>query len=318
MNAPIGTDIETAAHLLREGKLVAIPTETVYGLAANALNEEAVLRVFKAKKRPNFDPLIVHAASKNAAFQWATAIPEKANLLADTFWPGPLTLILPKKPSIPYVVSSGLDTVGLRVPRHSHTQKLLELLDFPLAAPSANPFGYISPTEASHVLENLGGEIDYILDGGACTHGLESTIIGFEQGEPVLYRRGSLPKSEIEKVIGPIAEKINTSSNPQAPGQLAVHYAPQKKLLLVNPNQEPMDEDFTLITFGNNLANWEKKAKHILQLSQESDSTEAARKLYGTLREADKLTSELIIISYLPEGNLSAAINDRLKRAASL
>lgn len=318
MKAIIGTHISEAAEFLRDGKLVAIPTETVYGLAANALNEDAVLSVFKAKKRPDFDPLIVHAADMESALQWANEVPAKAKKLAETFWPGPLTLILPKKKDIPYVVTSGLETVGLRVPKHSLTQELLASLPFPLAAPSANPFGYISPTTAAHVQENLGEEISYILDGGACSHGLESTIVGFEGEQAIIYRRGSLPTSEIEKVIGPVQEKINSSSNPKAPGQLAVHYAPKKKLVLVNPGEiTTIDEPFTLINFGNILDKLIPTAETVFTFSQMGDTIEAARKFYGILREADQTENALIISAYIPNGQMADAINDRLKRAAS-
>ena len=320
MSATIGNDISAAGHFLRAGKLVAIPTETVYGLAANALNEDAVLHIFKAKKRPDFDPLIVHAADMESALGWASEIPTKAKLLAQAFWPGPLTLVLPKKKEIPYVVTSGLETVGLRVPKHSITQQLLQSLPFPLAAPSANPFGYISPTTAQHVFENLQNEIDYVLDGGACEHGLESTIVGFENGEPVIYRRGSLPKSELEKVVGPIQEKIHSSSNPKAPGQLAVHYAPRKKLVLVNPENldiTQISQPFTLLNFGSILDEIKPKAQHVLSLSTDGNITEAARKLYGTLREADVLDNPLIVSCFLPGGDMAEAINDRLKRAAT-
>lgn len=318
MSATIGNDISAASHFLKAGKLVAIPTETVYGLAANALNEEAVLNIFKAKKRPDFDPLIVHAVDMESAFGWASEIPSKAKLLADAFWPGPLTLVLPKKPEIPYVVTSGLETVGLRVPNHPVTRELLQSLPFPLAAPSANPFGYISPTTAQHVFENLQNEIDYVLDGGACEHGLESTIIGFENGQPIIYRRGSLSKSILEKVVGPICEKINSSSNPKAPGQLAVHYAPRKKLILVDAHHvNEIHQPFTLINFGNLLDSAIPKAQDVLSLSSEGNITEAARKLYGILREADALENPTIISCSLPGGDMAEAINDRLKRAAS-
>lgn len=319
MKAAFGTDIHTAAALLRQGKLVAIPTETVYGLAADGLNETAVLSIFRAKQRPDFDPLILHAADTDAAFALASEIPAKARLLAEAFWPGPLTLVLPKAERVPYVVTSGLQTVGLRVPNHALTQELLRLLPFPLAAPSANPFGYISPTTAAHVLENLGEEMDYVLDGGPCTHGLESTIVGFEGAEPVIYRRGSLPKAELEKVIGPVAEKINTSSNPKAPGQLAVHYAPRKKLVLVNPADTDalarLPRPYTLITFGNLFGTTD--AAMVFSLSETGDLSEAARKFYGTLRLADAAENPLIVSAYLPEGGMADALNDRLRRAAS-
>lgn len=316
MKTETGTDIHKAADIIRNGGLVAIPTETVYGLAADALNPEAVLRIFHVKKRPDFDPLIVHAASAQQAFQWAEHVPEKARLLAEAFWPGPLTLVLHKKEEIPYEVTSGLNTVGLRVPDHPLTLALLRALDCPLAAPSANPFGYISPTEAAHVNQHLGGQIDYILDGGPCLRGIESTIIGFEEDEPVLYRLGSLPVSEIEPLVGAVKKRLNQSSDPQAPGQLASHYAPSKKIVLWDDKSTLPAGSFCLIIFGDSLSVMRKSAYRVLSLSDEGDFTEAARKLYGVLRKADQLPCEQIITSLLPEGPLSDAINDRLKRAA--
>lgn len=321
MKAVTGTDVQAAAALLREGKLVAIPTETVYGLAANGLDEAAVLSIFRAKQRPDFDPLILHAPDMVSALVLASHVPPKARLLAEAFWPGPLTLVLPKTARIPYVVTSGLETVGLRVPRHPLTHELLRLLPFPLAAPSANPFGYISPTTAAHVAENLGNEIDYILDGGPCTHGLESTIVGFPDGEPVIYRRGSLPKTELERVVGTVSENIHSSSNPKAPGQLAVHYAPRKKLVLVHPDDAAffarLTEPFTLITFGNVFDAPATGAATVFSLSETGNLAEAARKFYGTLREADAAPNPLIVSAYLPDGDMADAINDRLRRAAS-
>lgn len=316
MKTETGTDIQQAANIIRNGGLVAIPTETVYGLAADALNPAAVLRIFRVKKRPDFDPLIVHAASAEQAFMWADSIPEKARLLAEAFWPGPLTLVLPKKEEIPYEVTSGLNTVGLRVPDHPLTLALLRTLDCPLAAPSANPFGYISPTEAAHVSQHLGGQIDYILDGGTCMRGIESTIIGFEENEPVLYRLGSLPISEIESLVGPLKKRLNQSSDPKAPGQLDSHYAPKKKLWLYDEEATLPTGAYCLITFGHSLEHLRKYALREFSLSEVGDSTEAARKLYGVLRMADQLPCEHIITSLLPEGPLSEAINDRLKRSA--
>ncbi len=186
--ATIGNDILQAKKLLLEGELVAIPTETVYGLAANALNPEAVTQIFVVKERPSFDPLIVHVASIDQAQQFITAVPEKAIQLARHFWPGPLTLVLPKQSIIPDIVTSGLSTVGIRCPDHDLTRQLLSELPFPLAAPSANPFGYVSPTTAEHVNNQLGHKIKYILDGGPCRIGLESTIVGFENDQAVIYR----------------------------------------------------------------------------------------------------------------------------------
>lgn len=312
-----GSDIQKAAAILKSGGLVAIPTETVYGLAADGLNEQAVLSVFKAKNRPDFDPIILHVASQEQAFALASRVPPAAVRLAQAFWPGPITLVLPKTGRVPYVVTSGLETVGLRVPDHPLTLSLIREVGRPLAAPSANPFGYISPTEAAHVAQNLGGIIPYILDGGPCQRGIESTIIGFESDEPVLYRRGSLPKSEIEKIAGPVREKINLSSDPQAPGQLASHYAPRKTLLIADENTAEIPaQSFCLLTFGNSLGALRPRAAEIISLSDSGDFTEAARHLYGALRRADQSACEIIIASFLPAGPQADAINDRLRRAA--
>ena len=188
--AEIGKDIEKSAALLASGELVAIPTETVYGLAGNALDEKAVVQIFKSKNRPRFDPLIVHVAGIDQVYNYVESIPEELKALAEAFWPGPLTLLLTKKSIIPDLVTSGLGKVGVRVPNHALTLSLLERLDFPLAAPSANPFGYISPTSASHVQDHLGDKLAYILDGGHCEVGLESTIVGMEEGQVIIYRLG--------------------------------------------------------------------------------------------------------------------------------
>ncbi|MES2733756.1 MAG: L-threonylcarbamoyladenylate synthase, partial [Bacteroidota bacterium] len=186
--ARIGTNISHAIDLLQQGEVVAIPTETVYGLAGNALNTKAVARIFSVKNRPTFDPLIIHTNSLEKVLQFVDEMPAQAKTLAQACWPGPLTLLLPRKDSIPDLVTSGLDTVAVRIPNHSLTLSLLEALEFPLAAPSANPFGYISPTTAEHVYNQLGKKIPYILDGGPCLVGIESTIVGFEDGEPTIYR----------------------------------------------------------------------------------------------------------------------------------
>ena len=240
--AIIGTDINKASFFLKEGKLVAIPTETVYGLAANAFNSDAVAGIFEAKNRPTFDPLIVHTYNLEKVNEFVTHIHPELLKLANAFWPGPLTLLLPKKNTIPDLVTSGLDTVGVRIPNHPITLSLLSQLNFPLAAPSANPFGYISPTTAIHVNNQLGLKIPYILDGGACKIGLESTIVGEENGEIIIYRLGGLTIEAIKTVVGKVSVQLNQSSNPKAPGQLKSHYAPKKPIYigslieLQNPN----------------------------------------------------------------------------------
>ncbi len=230
--AEIGTDINKAIDLLIKGELVAIPTETVYGLAGNALDIDAVTRIFAVKNRPQFDPLIVHVPDIIHAQKYVEEVPDQARTLADRFWPGPLTILFNKKKVIHDLVSAGLDTVGIRCPDHPITKQLLEKLPFPLAAPSDHPFGYVSPTTPAHVNEQLGDKIKYILDGGPCPIGIESTIIGFEDGEAIIFRLGGLSVEQIENEIGPVKVRTHSTSDPKAPGQLKSHYAPRKKVVV--------------------------------------------------------------------------------------
>lgn len=314
--ATIGNDILQAKKLLLEGELVAIPTETVYGLAANALNPEAVTQIFVVKERPSFDPLIVHVASIDQAQQFITAVPEKAIQLARHFWPGPLTLVLPKQSIIPDIVTSGLSTVGIRCPDHDLTRQLLSELPFPLAAPSANPFGYVSPTTAEHVNNQLGHKIKYILDGGPCRIGLESTIVGFENDQAVIYRRGGVSEEEISKVIGEVSYRL-ASSNPVAPGQLDSHYAPNKKLYLGDINE--LKKEFTGKKVGvlRFMGNSDSADTYQLILSQSGNLEEAARNLFAALRQFDQMEIEVILAEPVPDSGIGKAINDRLRRAAT-
>lgn len=315
--AEIGKSIETALHLLEKGELVAIPTETVYGLAGNALNAKAVLEIFKVKNRPQFDPLIVHVASIAKAKELAETFPVKAEKLATTFWPGPLTMLLKKKSFIPDLVTSGLDTVAIRCPDHDLTRALLQALSFPLAAPSANPFGYISPTQPAHVNEQLGEKIKYILDGGDCAVGIESTIIGFENEVPMVYRLGGLSLEKIESVIGKVSVQLNSSSNPKAPGQLQSHYAPTKKMKLGNINDLLRlygTERVGVITFQKHIENID--GDHQIILSPTGNLEEAAQKLFASLRTLDKNDIDMILAEEVPDVGLGKAINDRLRRAA--
>ncbi len=313
--AKVGTEIFEASNILKNGGLVAIPTETVYGLAANALSEQAVVKIFKVKKRPDFNPLIVHD-TKEKIKQWASVFYLEAQILAEKFWPGPLTLVLPKSKHIPYQVTSGLETVGLRVPNHILTTHLLEELDFPLAAPSANPFGYISPTEAQHVVEQLGNDIDYVLDGGNCNIGVESTIVGFEKGKIVIYRLGGISVGEIEKVVGKVEVKINTSSNPKSPGMLKSHYAPLTPLILLDEFDPDIadQENTAFLLFNQSLSKVSKDRQFNLSLS--GNFFEAAANLYAMLRKLDNLGFKQIIAFKLPKESLGDTINDRLTRAA--
>ena len=314
MNTVIGKDIHAAAELLRKGELVAIPTETVYGLAANAFDPEAVLKIFQVKQRPAFDPLIVHIGKKEDLDRIASSFPPSAEALIGKFWPGPLTLVLPKHPEIPDIVTSGLDTVGVRMPAHPIALELLQHLDFPLAAPSANPFGYISPTTARHVSDQLGERIPYILDGGAATIGVESTILGLEDGKWMCYRVGGIPLEAIEEVIGKV-ERRSDPASPVAPGMLTSHYAPRKPLLIGDVRKliaEHPGKPIGVIAFRDRFPS---TCCHTL--SPAGDLSQAARKLFSALRELDNSDVELIVAEIFPAKGLGNAINDRLLRASA-
>ena len=318
--AEVGVDIERAAAFLRQGQLVAIPTETVYGLAGNALDVKAVSSIFQTKNRPSFDPLILHVASLEQVSPFVSEFPEKLKRLAEAFWPGPLTLLLPRKSIVPDLVTSGLDRVAVRVPNHPLTLELLAQLDFPLAAPSANPFGYISPTQAAHVAAQLGAQIPFILDGGACAVGLESTIVGMEGEQVIIYRLGGLELSKIESVVGTVTVQAHSTSNPSAPGQLASHYAPQKPFILGNlgelvPQLIQQGKKVGVLSFSTHFPSLSADCQVVLSASQ--DLTEAAQRLFMAMRLLDESQAELIVAEFVPEIGLGRAINDRLKRAAT-
>jgi len=314
----IGTDIERAIELLHANELVAIPTETVYGLAGNAFSDVAVAKIFAAKNRPAFDPLIVHTSHYERITELVLDIPSPAQKLAAAFMPGPITLLLPKRERIPDIVTAGSTIVAVRVPDHPLTLQLLRALDFPLAAPSANPFGYISPTRAGHVARQLGDRISYILDGGPCAVGLESTIVGFPEGQPTVFRKGGIAVEDIEAQIGPVQVREHSSSNPQAPGMLKSHYAPGVPVLLGDIPQlleQHAGKRIGLLTFQNQYK--EVPEEHQVVLSSAGDLTEAARHLFSGLRYLDQLPLDLIIAEPVPERGLGRAINDRLRRAAA-
>lgn len=315
----IGTDIHAAKLLLEAGEPVAIPTETVYGLAANAFNENAVLKIFLTKNRPVFDPLIVHTGSIEQITTLVTGMPETARCLAQQFMPGPLTLLLPKKDVIPDLVTSGLPHVAVRVPNHPLTLQLLSSLSFPLAAPSANPFGYVSPTTAQHVQDQLGEKIPYILDGGACNIGIESTIIGFDTMLPTVYRMGGISIEQIEAVIGKVLVQTHSSSNPRAAGMLKSHYAPRKKVIIGNIPQllhrfseENRRGEVGVLSFMHDYG----CPKQVI-LSAEGNLNQAAGRLFAALRTLDSLPLSVILTEPVPDVFIGRAINDRLKRAAA-
>ena len=313
--AMIGTDVEFAARFLLDGKIVAIPTETVYGLAANALDEKAVLLIFEAKQRPFFDPLIIHVASIESARKYAHLEDPRLIALAEKFWPGPLTLLLPKK-NIPDIVTSGLPSVAVRVPRHPLTLSLLNRVNVPLAAPSANPFGYVSPTEPAHVNRQLGKSVAYILDGGPSQVGIESTIVGIEDDQPCVYRLGGLAIEDIERVAGKVDQRINLSGDPSAPGQLKNHYAPRKPLFvgdIAEIAEKNKSLRYSVICFGP--GNF-PSALYVYQLSSTKNDEEAALNLFRLLRLADEDGSDIVICGKLPDKGLGIAVNDRLRRAS--
>ena len=314
----IGTDLGLAARYLQQSLPVGMPTETVYGMAANALDAEAVARVFKAKKRPDFDPLIVHIGSNSPLREWVREIPTEAEALMAAFWPGPLTLLLPKTERIPDLVTSGLDRVGLRMPSHPMALALLDMLDFPLAAPSANLFGYISPTKARHVREAFGPELPYVLDGGDCEVGLESTIVGFEDGKARVYRRGGIESSALAHVLGYLPEeRIRSEEHPAAPGMLSRHYAPRTPLSILKSGQ-PWPELGSNVALILPLAEAHPNHANVWVLSQNKDPYEAARKWYACLREADQAGFSQIFVRMLPEHlPFADALNDKFVRAAA-
>ncbi len=318
MNTITGTDVSMAAQFLREGQLVAIPTETVYGLAANALNPDAVLSVFEAKGRPAFNPLIVHVRNAQEFSVYAKEVPELVMRLAEKFSPGPLTFVLPKKDIIPDIVTGGGDTVALRVPGHPLTLQLLKQLDFPLAAPSANPFGYISPVTALHVMEQLEGKVAYILDGGPSMIGIESTVVTVEEGKLVVLRLGGVAIEDLEEVAGEVELRINQSSDPKSPGQLKSHYAPRIPLelgVIGELLERHRGKKKAVLTLQKNWDEPEIVAQE--KLSVGGDLREAARNLFAALRRLDNSDAEVILAERVPYSGLGAAINDRLERAAA-
>ena len=303
---PDNTGITKAATLLHQGCLVAFPTETVYGLGADAKNSTAVARIFEAKGRPAFNPLIVHVSDVETARHFAE-FSDAAERLASAFWPGPLTLVLPLRDGskISPLVSAGLSTIAIRVPEHPLAQKLLAEFGGPIAAPSANPSGKVSPTNAEHVISGLNGRIDAVLDGGNCSVGLESTIVGF-QPNPTLLRPGGLPSESIEACLGGSLIANENPTTPVSPGQLASHYATKAPIRL---NASSAREGEILLGFGS--------MESDLNLSVSSDLVEAAANLFDYLHKLDVNKSVQIAVAPIPDHGLGRAINDRLRRAAA-
>lgn len=316
---PTAERLEEAAALLRAGECVALPTETVYGLAADALNPEAVLKVFERKERPAFDPLIVHVPEGDGWRQLVRGVPAWAEPLVRAFWPGPLTLVLPKKPSVPDLVTSGLDSVAVRCPAHPVMQRVLGLAARPLAAPSANKFGRISPTRAGHVEGEFGGEIP-VLDGGPCSIGLESTVVDARGDAPRILRLGGLSLEELEKVAGPVALAVSEVEL-RSPGMLKTHYAPRKPLALLDgPAVEVVGwKPGTGLLRFDGRPGLAAQPQRTAVLSESGDLREAAAGLFARLRELDGDASVCqLAAEQAPARGLGLAINDRLRKAAGL
>ncbi|WP_207458068.1 L-threonylcarbamoyladenylate synthase [Azospirillum sp. SYSU D00513] len=298
---------------LRAGELVAFPTETVYGLGADATNDKAVAAIFAAKGRPQFNPLIIHLPDLESAQGWAR-FDERALELAAQFWPGPLTLVLPRVEGsgLSLLVSAGLDSVAIRVPNHPVARTLLEAAGRPVAAPSANRSGAVSPTTPQHVIESLGEKVAMVVAGGKCPVGLESTVLDLTGEEPVLLRPGAVLREEIEQLIGPVRVSAGDPTAPKSPGQLESHYAPSVPVRL---NADAAEEGEALLSFGPDRFVRGHGAR--LNLSLESDLNEAAANLFAHLRQLDQPGVKAIAVMPIPDQGLGVAINDRLRRAAA-
>jgi L-threonylcarbamoyladenylate synthase len=316
--APTEEAIARAVELLRAGEVIGMPTETVYGLAGDGLNPDALARIFEVKQRPLFDPLILHFSDAETAFAFVEGpIPQEARKLAAKFWPGPLTLVLPKDALVPDLATSGLPNVAVRVPAHPVAQALLRAYGGgPLAAPSANRFGRISPTDAGAVRAELGDAVPLILDGGPCAVGVESTVIFLSERQPVLLRAGGVPIEEIEALVGQVRHGGPVEERPLAPGQLKHHYAPRKRLRLVDAAAEiPKRADVGWLTFGKDVIAVDGVARN---LSPTGNLREAAANFFRALRELDDdLQVTEIYAVRLPETGLGLAMNERLERASA-
>ncbi len=302
-------DIPAAAQALREGQLVAFPTETVYGLGADATNDAAVASVYAAKGRPSFNPLIVHVPDADSAFALGD-FSEEAKLLAKALWPGPLSIVVPRRVGCPVslLASSGLDSIAIRVPSHPMALDFLRAAGRPVVAPSANPSGRISPTSAEHVRRHLKDKVAVVLDGGRCKVGVESTVVSFLEDGPKLLRHGGIPRAEIEKRLGHPIAFVSHAAKPHAPGQLLSHYAPHAELRL---NADAPREGEAYLGFGTLHAHGE------WTLSAKGDLVEAAANLFRLLHQIDATGVARIAVAPVPHHGLGEAINDRLMRAAA-
>lgn len=320
MQTDIGNNLTRAIELLTNNQVVAVPTETVYGLAGNATSPTAIQAIFKVKNRPSWNPLIVHVPHFQAVFPYISELPDKAKLLADAFWPGPLTLLLPGNGVLPGAVNNYLPKVAFRVPAHPVMQALLQQLPFPLAAPSANVYKRISPTTAAHVYKSLAGKIPYILDGGNCGYGIESTVVGFDTaGQPVVYRQGIITLQALEAVTGCPVLLPEKDAAKASPGMATVHYAPFTPLQLVlqaAPIAAEAPARSGFLCFSRPVQG--HPLQHQFVLSTQGDLHEAAANLYRGLHYLDELNLDIIFAELLPDTGVGAAANDRLQRAAAM
>lgn len=314
----ITSEISNAVHALNQGELVAIPTETVYGLAGSAFNEQAIQKIFQLKNRPTCNPLILHTHSINEVLKFVKEIPPSAMKLAEAFWPGPLTLLLPKKSNIPLSVTAGSHLVAVRIPNHTVTLNLLKQLDFPIVAPSANPYTRISPTNSKMVYEYFGDALPCILEGDICSKGIESTIVGFQDHVPVIYRQGAISVDAIEfiagksKVLATVKERVTT------PGMSPMHYAPRTRFQMVDCISNFIEQNQGLqigvLSLGNGVFN---QANIIcINLSNTGDLEEASANLYKSMYELDSKNLDRIIIEKFPEIGIGKSLNDRISRAS--
>jgi L-threonylcarbamoyladenylate synthase len=312
--------IRLAGRIIKTGGLVAFPTETVYGLGCDAMNADAAAKVFEAKQRPQFDPLIVHIADPKQLNVVIEFLPVLGQRLMDAFWPGPLTLVLPKQPAVPDLVTAGLSTVAVRMPNHPVAQAFIREAGTPIAGPSANPFGYVSPTTAQHVADGLGSKIDLILDGGPCPVGVESTIVSLAGPQPELLRPGSITIEQLSAVIGSIRRLSAVNEKPIAPGQLSRHYATQTHLtILAAGGARPIlkDDERAGLLIHSQARDTDDRFAAVEVLSPTGDLKEVARRLFAALRRLDSLGLDRIYVEPCKEEGLGVAIMDRLRRCAA-
>ena len=318
--ALLTTHINLAIVALQNEDIIGLPTETVYGLAGNMYSEKAIKKIFETKKRPFYNPLIVHIKNIDYLDVVAQNIPAKALLLAQHFWPGPLTLLLDKRADVPNIVTADKPTVAVRIPSHPMALALLQQLNFPLAAPSANPFTTISSTTAQHVKEYFDKDLDIILDGGECTKGIESTIVGFTGDDVIIYRLGAITETDLEKIVGEVSIYIGQDDKPIAPGMLIKHYSPKTKTVLLENDVNIQLNNLANKKIGALVFNKKIDDERIVEqeiLSEASNLEEAAKNLYAALHRLDKSDLAIILIELLPNEGIGKSINDRLRKAVN-